>query len=363
MANVRFYSGTKAQYLSLASHNPLALYFCDDTGELFKGDVLLSDCIRVVPTSADLTELSCAADGIVYFIHDSRNGYMVSPDRTEWLQTIYAPAIDAYEVPESEIYNTVTTVGAVRDIEKKIYDRINEISISGGGLSTLTAVDGTISIADTEDGGKSIGVAISSDASNALVAVEGGLFVPTVVVPEYSIEKQENAEQGYSVSYRLKKTVGEEVEYVGDAINIAKDMVLKSATLETVVENDVPYIGAVIGDPYIKMVFNDAGTSNIYIPVEDLVNNYTAGDGIEIIDNTISIKLADVAHGLVAVDGALTLNLATKDSDGAMSKEDKAFIDELRDLDIFSSYATKEEVRQVQESVAQIEQGYSWCDM
>ena len=45
MANVKFYAGTRKQYDSLVSRNPLALYFCDDTGELFKGDVCLSDGI------------------------------------------------------------------------------------------------------------------------------------------------------------------------------------------------------------------------------------------------------------------------------------------------------------------------------
>lgn len=233
MANVKFYSGTRAQYDSLITKNPLALYFCDDTGELFKGDICLSDGIRIVPTHDDLPELSCAADGIMYFIHDSRNGYMVSPDRTEWLQTIYAPAMDAYVVPEDEIYKTVTTVGAVRDIEAKIYQRIEEVA--SNGLSKLTPIDGTISIVDTDDGSKSIGVAISQNIDNALVAVEGGLFVPT----------------------------------------------------------------------------------------------YKDGNGVEIVDNKISIKLADANHGLVAVNGALAINLATRKSDGAMSKEDKLIIDSI----------------------------------
>lgn len=234
MANVKFYSGTRAQYDSLTSYNPLALYFCDDTGELFKGNVCLSDGIRVVPTHADLPELSCAADGIVYFIRDSRNGYMISPDRTEWLQTIYAPVTDAYTVPEDEIYNTVTTVGAVRDVEAKIYKRIEEVA-SGGGLNSLTPVDGTIIIIDNADNGKSIGVAISPVEGNALVAVEGGLFVPT----------------------------------------------------------------------------------------------HKAGVGIEIVDNEISVKLADTTHGLTAVDGALTLNLATRKTDGAMSAKDKLIVDSI----------------------------------
>ena len=326
--NVRFNSGTKQQYLSILEHNPLALYFCDDTGELFKGDILLTDGVRVVPTRADLPSFDCAAEGVVYYIADTRAGFMVAPTRDAWLQTIYAPVDDVDSIPEGEEYNVVTTVGAVRDIEKKIYDKIDEVVVSGG-LNLLTPVDGTIKIADTPDGGKSIGVAISSDVGNALVAVDGGLFVPTIIVPEYSIEKQAMAEDGFAASYKLKKVIGDDVSYVGDTINIAKDLVLKSATLETVTEDGVPYADAKVGDPYIKMVFNNEGASNLYIPVKDLVDTYTAGNCIEIIDNKISVKISNNAHGLVAVDGSLSINLATKHSDGAMSKEDKLIIDSI----------------------------------
>ncbi len=178
--NVRFYSGTRAQYDSIVNRNPLALYFCDDTGELFKGDICLSDGIRIVPTRADLPECSCAADGIVYFIRETRNGYMLSPDRTEWLQTIYAPVTDAYIVPESEIYNTVTTVGAVRDIEKKIYERIEEIV--AGYSSNVSPIDNTIAIVDADDGGKLIGVSVASGDDNVLTVTDGGLFVPDQTV-------------------------------------------------------------------------------------------------------------------------------------------------------------------------------------
>lgn len=241
--------------------------------------------------------------------------------------------------------------------------KLDALVSGGSGISNLTPVDGTIALTDTADGGKAIGVSIASDAGNALVAVEGGLFVPTVVVPEYTIEKQSVANSGCVASYRLKKTVDGVTSYVGDAIDISNGMVLQSATLEVVTEVDVPYAGAEIGDPYIKMVFNDANASNVYIPVKGLVDSYTAGDGIEIVDNKISVKLADTTHGLVAVDGALTLNLATQDSDGALSKEDKAFIDALRELNIAGEYATKDEVQSIQESVTQIEQSYSWEDM
>ena len=111
------------------------------------------------------------------------------------------------------------------------------------------------------------------------------------------------------------------------------------------------------------MIFDNEDASSLYIPVKGLVDTYTAGSGIEIIDDKISVKLATNTHGLVAIDGALSINLATKISDGAMSKEDKAFLDELKELDISSQYVTKSELQQVQESVAQIEQSYVWAEM
>lgn len=298
MANVKFYFGLQSKYDALVEKDSLALYFIEDTQRLYKGNVLLA-------TGADASSMA--------------SGLMSAEDKIK---------LDAL--------------------------------VAGTGLN-LTPVDGTIVITNSEDGGKSIGVAISTQPGNALVAVEDGLFVPHVqeiVVPEYAIEKQETAEDGYASSYKLKKTVGDESFYVGDTINIGKDMVLQGATLETVVMADVPYAGAIVGDPYIDMAFNDANASHIYIPVKDLVDSYSAGDGIEIIDNTISIKIAEDAHGLVAVDGALLMQLATAESDGAMSKEDKAFLDS-----ISSTYATIEQFNDIQNAIAAAEESYTWGEL
>lgn len=285
--NVKFYFGTQAKYDALVEKNSLALYFIEDTQRLYKGNVLI----------ATGKEASDMASGLM-------------------------------------------------SVEDKI--KLDEL-VSGGGLNGLAPVDGTIVISNKEDGGKSIGVAVSAQAGNALVAVEDGLFVPSaqkVSVPEYVIEKQEVAEDGFATSYKLKKTVDGESTYVGDTINIAKDMVLQSATLETVTEADVPYAGAVVGDPYIDMAFNDAAKSHIYIPVNGLVDTYTAGNGIEIVDGKISVKIAENSHGLVAIDGAMTMLLATASQDGAMSKEDKAFINSIP-----STYAT---IKRTKETAVQV---------
>lgn len=135
MANVRFVRTTKQKWLNRDTYDSNALYFCEDTQEIYKGQYPYTEGIKVIPTHADLPSCPCAADGVVYYVTETRNGYVMAPDRSGWLQTIYAPATDAYTVPESEIYNTVTTVGAVRDIEKAIYTYIDEeianVEISG----------------------------------------------------------------------------------------------------------------------------------------------------------------------------------------------------------------------------------------
>jgi hypothetical protein len=301
MANVLFKVGTRAQFDAIVTKSETTLYWLSDTQQLYKGDVLFGVGREA---SADAAGLLSAAD----------------------------------------------------------YQKLQDLIVTGGTIN-LTPVDSSIVITEAENGVKSIGVAISTQEGNALQAVEGGLFVPTVVAPEYAIEKQATADEGYAVSYKLKKTVGEEVSYVGDVINIPKDMVLKSATLETVTEAGKPYADAVVGDPYIHMVFSDAAASDIYVPVKGLVDTYTAGDGITIVDNVISVKIADDAHGLVAVDGALTINLATTESDGAMSAADKAALDALIALKIAENYATKEEMQTISDKVTSAEDSFTWGEM
>lgn len=134
MANVRFIRTTKPKWLARDTYDSTALYFCEDTGEIFKGNILFTEGIKIVDTRDSLPSFECAADGVVYYVADTRAGFMISPTRDAWLQTIYAPVTDVSSIPEGEEYNVVTTVGAVRDIEKKIYDYVDqEISNAASG--------------------------------------------------------------------------------------------------------------------------------------------------------------------------------------------------------------------------------------
>ena len=183
MANVRFVKTTKEKHLNRDTYDPNALYFCEDTQEIYKGQYPYTEGVKVIPTKADLPSCPCAADGVVYFIAETKSGYMMSPDRTEWLQTIYAPVTDAYAIPESEMYSTVTTVGAVRDIEKAIYAHIDEEiasveagdgveSISFAGV-TMTEVDGVFSI-DQAAAREALGISVpeGTEGQEIVIATE-----------------------------------------------------------------------------------------------------------------------------------------------------------------------------------------------
>lgn len=208
MANVRFIKTTKQKYINRDTYDENALYFCQDTNEMFQGSSVYTDGVRVIPTLADLPECSCAADGTVYYITETRNGYTLSPDRTEWLQTIYAPVTDAYAVPESEIYNTVTTVGAVRDIENAIYEYVNqEIADveAGDGVEyinfagvTMTEEDGVFSI-DKGAAREALGISVP-DGEDAVIATEDTVNAMSRELKAY-VDEQVAASGGGSNDY------------------------------------------------------------------------------------------------------------------------------------------------------------------
>jgi hypothetical protein len=314
MANVKFLSvKLKSTFDALETKDSLALYWIEQTQEIYKGDV-------------------CFGTGAL--ASEQASGLLSAED----------------------------------------YAAMKSLIAGGSGIGNLKPVDNSIIITKENDH-TAIGIGLSAVDGNMLLLKDDGLYVPAIKVPEYTIEKQEIAEDGFAVSYKLKKTVDGESTYIGDTINIAKNMVLQGATLKTVTEADVPYVGAAIGDPYIDMAFNDEAQSHVYIPVKGLIGTYTAGDGIEIVDGKISVKIAEDSHGLVPVNGFMTMLLATSEQDGAMSKDDKAFIDSIPTTyatiaginDIVNSYMEQhpitEKVTTLEETVSAIEESYTWGEM
>ena len=96
-----------------------------------------------------------------------------------------------------------------------------------------------------------------------------------------TVEKQTTAEDGYIATYVVKQNNTQ----VGSKINIPKDYLVKSATVNTCSTTGTP-TGFTKGDKYIDFVINtkdSSGTNeHIYLNVNDLVDAYTAGAGLEL---------------------------------------------------------------------------------
>ena len=109
-------------------------------------------------------------------------------------------------------------------------------------------------------------------------------------LPEYTITKDAQAETGYAHTYHLTK----DGVNVGASINIPKDMVVESGTVETCAQDDVPVVGYKVGDKYIDLVLANSGGSHLYILVNDLVDVYTGSTYIDISNNVISLKYSEL---------------------------------------------------------------------
>lgn len=150
-----------------------------------------------------------------------------------------------------------------------------------------------------------------------------------IEIPEYSVVKQGTAESGFLSTYYLTKDGAQ----VGEKINIPKDFLVNSADIKTVETANQPYDGAEVGDLYIDFVVNsknaDDTASHVYLPVNELVDAYTGGNGIEVsAQNLISAKIDTAnANGLGVTAAGFKLDVATASTAGAMSAADKAKLD------------------------------------
>ena len=141
MANVRFVRTTKAKQISRQEYDNNALYFCTDSGELYRSNQLLSDGIRTVQSYAELPEFVEAADGVMYYTEDTQRGYILSPTRDSWIQVIYTPITDINAVPEGDRDSVIVTaeglLNAIGDTKAYVDEKISSIdagNIDGGEI-------------------------------------------------------------------------------------------------------------------------------------------------------------------------------------------------------------------------------------
>lgn len=129
---VLYKKGTKATFLGLAKRDANALYFCTDSRELYKGNDLYSDGLRIVSTYAELPPVAEAADGKLYFCADTGNGYVLNDARAGWTPVFYGFDGDTLGLNENGLLSVkavplASVTGLVGELE-----RIEKLSASGG---------------------------------------------------------------------------------------------------------------------------------------------------------------------------------------------------------------------------------------
>ena len=134
MANVRFISTTQEKQNNREEYDYNALYFCTDSGALYRGNQLLSDGTRIVSSYSNLPEFNVAADGIIYYTEDTQNGYLLNITHNGWVKVISAPITDISLVPEEEKDKVPVAVGGLIDAINETKNYVDEkISSSSAG--------------------------------------------------------------------------------------------------------------------------------------------------------------------------------------------------------------------------------------
>lgn len=136
MAKVRYVQGKKASYLALGSYDPLALYFCTDTDELFKGDQLYSDGVRIVLNYESLPAFSTAADGILYYCKADGSGYVLNEARNGWLTVIHGVDNESIELNDSGLMAVAAVpIAKVTGLADEL-KRIEAVAVAAGEIAT-----------------------------------------------------------------------------------------------------------------------------------------------------------------------------------------------------------------------------------
>ena len=283
-SNVKFLSGSDAQYASLAVKDPNTLYFVDG-GQLFKGSVSYSDQIAVVSALPDTL-----VAGKVYV------------NTTDKSVTYYDGTTSTVVVPA-----TVGTIGdSTPDTDLANVKAIKDF-VAAEIAKIPAQVDYTVTLVDEA----------ASDGELTKQTIKQGESgseseVGTIVVPDLKMEVKATPNDGYLKTYQFTYGTGTTFE-----IDIPKDLVVKSGEIIAVTD-DAPVSGLTNGT-YLKLVIVNQ-TEPVYIDVKDLCDVYTgktATDGVSVsvsASNEISATLVGKAVAESNLTDALAKKIAAADA-------------------------------------------------
>ena len=206
---------------------------------------------------------------------------------------------------QGQVADLISKVGKAAEGEVSatgLYALIDEVkTLAEGKVASVGATDKSITVGGTATK-PTVGVAISADEGNALSLAADGLKVtiPEVTIPEYSLKKLDAATTGMSASYQLTK----DGTGIGAVIDIPKDMMVKSGSVQTYEAGSLP-AGVTEPGTYIVLVLNDTAETKLYINVGNLIEYVTSGS---VEGDMVFINIDPQTHKVTATitDGTVT---------------------------------------------------------
>lgn len=200
-----------------------------------------------------------------------------------------------------------------------LYKLIADVeAVAKARLESVEAGDNSVTIAGSATK-PSVAVKVSKASGNALSLADDGLKVeiPEVKVPKYSLVKDEKAANGDIATYHLTKDGVNE----GVAINIPKDLVVSSGSVETFTSGALPD-GVTEAGTYIKLTLANS-TKPLYINVSTLIEYVTGGSGE---NDAIQINVSSDTHKVTAnvKNGSLTKEMLAAGVVASLGKADTA---------------------------------------
>ena len=201
-----------------------------------------------------------------------------------------------------------------------LYKEIADVlAVANAKVASVGATDKSVTVGGTATA-PTVKVAISADEGNALSLAADGLKVtiPEVTVPEYSMKKLDAATAGMSASYQLTK----DGTGIGAIIDIPKDMMVKSGSVQTYEAGHLPS-GVTEAGTYIVLVLNDTAETKLYINVGNLIEYVTSGSAE---GDMVFINIDPQTHKVTATitDGTVTEAKLHADVKAKLAKAESA---------------------------------------
>lgn len=206
---------------------------------------------------------------------------------------------------QGQVADLISKVGKAAEGEVAatgLYALIDEVkALAEGKVKSVKAADKSITVAGSATE-PTVKVAISAGEGNALSLAADGLKVtiPEVTGPAYSMKKLDSATTGMSASYQLTK----DGTGIGAVIDIPKDMMVKSGSVQTYDAGSLP-AGVPEAGTYIVLVLNNEAEDKLYIKVDDLIEYVTSGSAE---GDMVYVNIDPQTHKVTATitDGTVT---------------------------------------------------------